>query len=190
MSFYDVKFRPASISLHWTRYPKLKMPVAEFAKIPRVGPAVAGQRGEHWHVPLPCFGGISCSGICQNSPRRSGDRGSTVGEHWHVSLSFFGGVSCSGICQNSSRRSGDGGGSGGNIGMFRYHFSGAFPVAEFAKIPRVGPATAGVARGTLACSASIFRDYSTSVTSRKSIPDSPHRFEHPWLPRIVAELFA
>jgi hypothetical protein len=33
--------------------------------------------------------------------------------------------------------------------MFRYHFSGAFPVAEFAKIPRVGPATAGAARGNI-----------------------------------------
>ena len=33
--------------------------------------------------------------------------------------------------------------------MFRYHFSEAFPAAEFAKIPRVGPTVAGVARGNI-----------------------------------------
>ena len=74
--------------------------------------------------------------------------------------------------------------------MFRYHVSEAFPVAEFANIPRVGPATAGAARGNIGMFRYHFRDHLTSVTSWKSIPDSPHRFEHPWLPRIVAELFA
>ena len=33
--------------------------------------------------------------------------------------------------------------------MFRYHVSGAFPVAEFAKIRRVGPVMAGAARGNI-----------------------------------------
>jgi hypothetical protein len=46
----------------------------------------------------------------------------------------------------------------GNIGMFRYDFRKAFlPVAEFAKIPRAGPARAWLRGGTLACSATIGR---------------------------------
>jgi hypothetical protein len=157
VSFHDVKFRPFSVILHRTRYPTLNIPVAEFAKIPRVGPVIAGVA-----------------------------RGNIGMFRYHFSEAFpvaeFAKIPHVGPVIAGVAR--------GNIGMFRLHFSEAFPVAEFAKIPRVGPVMAGAARGTLACSATIFRDHLTSVTSWKSIPDSPHRFEHPWLPRIVSELFA
>jgi hypothetical protein len=33
--------------------------------------------------------------------------------------------------------------------MFRYHYSQVFPVAEFAKIPRIGPVAAGQRGGNI-----------------------------------------
>ncbi len=55
-----------------------------------------------------------------------------------------------------------------NIGMFRYHFRGAFlPVAEFAKIPHVGPVRAEAAQGNIG----RFRYPSaTSLTPPESSP--------------------
>jgi len=100
------------------------------------------------------FGGISCSGICQNSPRRSGRCGGCAEGRLASSATVFSEASpCSGICQNSPRRSGRCRGRGrgrGNEGE-DWHLPLRFlrrllPVAEFAKIPRVGRADAGAAR--------------------------------------------